>query len=63
MRGVIAKILLFIFVFSSFAARAEGVDVKEVVLGHIGDSYDWHITTIGEKHISIPLPVIESLAI
>ena len=58
MRGVIAKIFLFIFVFSSFAARAEGVDVKEVVLGHIGDSYDWHITTIGEKHISIPLPVI-----
>ena len=58
MRGVIAKIFFLIFISLPFVSRAEGVDVKEVVLGHIGDSYDWHITTIGEKHISIPLPVI-----
>ncbi len=25
------------------------VDVKEIVFGHIGDSYEWHITTWG-KH-------------
>lgn len=58
MRGVIAKIFFLIFISLPFVSRAEGVDVKEVVLGHIGDSYDWHITTIGDKHISIPLPVI-----
>ncbi len=58
MRGVIAKIFFLIFISLPFVSKAEGVDVKEVVLGHIGDSYDWHITTIGEKHISIPLPVI-----
>ena len=34
------------------------VDVKEVVFGHLGDSYQWHITTWGKTHITIPLPVI-----
>ena len=27
------------------------VDVKEIVFGHIGDSYEWHITTWGNTHI------------
>ena len=40
------------------ASESEGVDVKEIVLGHLADAYEWHITTIGGKHISIPLPVI-----
>jgi len=30
----------------------------EMIMGHVGDEYGWHITTIGEKHISIPLPII-----
>ena len=34
------------------------VDIKSMLFGHIGDSYQWHITKIGEKHIVIPLPVI-----
>lgn len=38
---------------------AEGdLNVKELILDHLGDSYEWHITTIGEKHIAVPLPVI-----
>ena len=28
----------------------EAVDVKGIVFGHIGDSYDWHITTWGKTH-------------
>lgn len=28
------------------------------IIDHIGDAHDWHIATIGETHISIPLPVI-----
>lgn len=36
----------------------DGVNVKEIVFGHIGDSYEWHITTWGETHITIPLPII-----
>ncbi|WP_455586026.1 F0F1 ATP synthase subunit A [Bacteroides sp.] len=34
------------------------VDVKSIVFGHIGDSYEWHITTWGDTQVTIPLPVI-----
>lgn len=34
------------------------VDVKEIVFGHIGNSYEWHITSWGDLHITVPLPVI-----
>ncbi len=34
------------------------MDVKNVVFGHIGDSYEWHITTWGKTHVTVPLPVI-----
>lgn len=34
------------------------LNVGEFIIHHVSDSYDWHITQIGEKHISIPLPVI-----
>ena len=34
------------------------VDVKGIVFGHIGDGYEWHITDIGDTHVTIPLPII-----
>jgi F-type H+-transporting ATPase subunit a len=34
------------------------VNVSELVFGHIGDSYGWHITTWNGNHITIPLPCI-----
>lgn len=34
------------------------VDVKEIVFGHVGDAYEWHITNIGDTHVTIPLPII-----
>ncbi|KAA6340225.1 ATP synthase subunit a [termite gut metagenome] len=34
------------------------VDVKSIVFGHIGDAYEWHVTTWGHTHLTIPLPVI-----
>lgn len=34
------------------------VNVKGVIFGHIKDSYEWHLTTIGDKHVTISLPVI-----
>ncbi|NDW19376.1 ATP synthase F0 subunit A [Dysgonomonas sp. 216] len=41
------------------AASGESeLDVKELILEHIGDAYEWHITTLNGKHISVPLPVI-----
>lgn len=34
------------------------LNVHELILDHTGDSYDWHIASIGHKQISIPLPII-----
>lgn len=34
------------------------IDMKNYLFGHISDAYDWHITTVNDHHISIPLPVI-----
>ena len=39
-------------------AQDETVDVKGIIFGHLKDSYHWHIITIGEKEISLHLPVI-----
>lgn len=36
----------------------EELDVRELILDHLADGYDWHITSFGDKHISIPLPII-----
>ena len=40
------------------ASGSSELNVREAILEHVADSYEWHIITIGEKHISIPLPVI-----
>lgn len=40
------------------AGEKSTVDVQEIVFGHIRDAYEWHLFTLGEKHVSIPLPVI-----
>ena len=34
------------------------IDMQSYIFGHIGDAYEWHITTINGHHISIPLPCI-----
>ncbi len=39
-------------------AAAQEVDVKEMLFGHIGDSYGWHITDWNGRHVTIPLPCI-----
>ncbi|MGM0619509.1 MAG: F0F1 ATP synthase subunit A [Bacteroidota bacterium] len=33
-------------------------DAGEFVIEHVLDAYEWHIATVGEKHISVPLPII-----
>ena len=43
---------------SASQPQEESVDVKSIVFGHIGDSYEWHITDWGDTPIVIPLPVI-----
>ena len=43
---------------SSHEANSDKIDVKEIVLGHMSDAYDWHVFTLNGHHVSIPLPVI-----
>lgn len=40
------------------AEDTEKVDAGSIVMHHIGDSYSWHIITVGEANVSIYLPVI-----
>ncbi len=40
------------------AKKKEELNLRELILDHVADSYEWHITTISGKHISLPLPVI-----
>ncbi len=39
-------------------AIEEKIKPGEIIMGHVTDAHDWHIATIGHKHISIPLPII-----
>jgi F-type H+-transporting ATPase subunit a len=38
--------------------HAEKLNPGDLIIDHVMDSHEWHIMTIGDKHISIPLPVI-----
>lgn len=43
---------------ASTAEEPKKFDVKEVIFGHVKDAHDWHLFSIGETHVTIPLPVI-----
>ena len=56
-------ILVLLEVLSSVqinASETEGekINIPEIVLEHLSDSYEWHIASYEGKHISIPLPII-----
>lgn len=50
--------VILCFILSVFTMKAEDVNVSEILFGHIGDSYGWHITEWKGEHVSIPLPCI-----
>ena len=57
------KLLLCLIGLLSFSAPAmaeeEGkLDISHIVLEHIKDSYEWHVTDIGDRSVIIHLPVI-----
>ena len=62
MRYIFLLLLFLLPVTGSQAFAASGgqepFDAPKVIFEHLKDAYEWHITTIGDKHISIPLPVI-----
>ena len=46
-------------VYSQETEKEEGgVNLKEILFGHVQDSYQWHVTDIGGKALIIPLPII-----
>ena len=57
---IICCILAIILAMPALAEQkqGEGLNTSQIVVGHIKDSYDWHVTDIGTKHIVINLPVI-----
>ena len=38
--------------------KGESLNISEIVLEHLSDSYEWHIATYEGKHIGFPLPII-----
>ncbi|MFC3856174.1 F0F1 ATP synthase subunit A [Chitinophaga sp. GCM10012297] len=36
----------------------KGFNAKEVILGHVKDAHDWHLLSLGDLHVTLPLPVI-----
>lgn len=54
--------IILLCLLTVLSARAEGpeekVDAKEIVFHHIQDAYEWHITSWGDKHFTLSLPII-----
>ena len=51
-------LLIMVSLLLPLVAGAQELDMQKYLFGHIGDAYEWHITTINEKEIAIPLPCI-----
>ena len=62
LRYILITLMFFVAGFQAGAVahtqQNGGVDVKKIIFEHVKDSYEWHITTVGEKHIAISLPII-----
>jgi len=67
LRKIISLIAIFVFMSGTVVLATkplqvekpkEKLDVKELILEHLADSYSWHITKVGNTDIAIPLPVI-----
>jgi len=71
MNHLLRNTFLVIFLFFGIQAYSEEItetaqpekektdlNVTDLILEHVADAYEWHITTFGHTHISFPLPVI-----
>lgn len=61
--GTIILLMLLAIMPAKSVAASEGhgdgeLNIPEIVLEHLADSYEWHIATYEGKHLSIPLPII-----
>ena len=55
MRPLLWALLLL---FVPLQSQGEEINTKQIVLGHIGDAYEWHMGTFGGWECTIPLPII-----
>ena len=58
---VITLLLLLAIPTATLKAETGGegeIDVNELIFGHIGDAYEWHVVSFGDTHLTIHLPVI-----
>lgn len=51
-------VALVAFLLPGLKSAGAEIDMQSYIFGHIGDAYEWHITTINCKPISIPLTCI-----
>lgn len=70
LRSILLLTLMSAFMLSAAAAgqettqaeeqteEKEGINLKEILFGHVQDSYQWHITDIGGHAVIIHLPMI-----
>ncbi len=63
MKQIKSTLLLLLIAFmpmKGFAGESASgeLDIPHIVIHHLADSYEWHIATYEDKHISIPLPII-----
>ena len=58
MKLIFAAMLALLPLSLGATEEGGGLDMKSYIFGHVGDSYEWHITKVGDKDISIPLPCI-----
>lgn len=54
----IALMLFALHPANASEEKKEGIDLQGILFGHIQDSYEWHVTDIGDKSVIIHLPVI-----
>lgn len=70
-RTIRALLLILIVLFAGEVSRAEEeatqtntathseeFNAGKFVIEHVSDSFEWHILTVGETHVSVPLPII-----
>ena len=56
--GIRPLLWALLLLFVPLQSQGEEINTKQIVLGHIGDAYEWHMGTFGGWECTIPLPII-----
>jgi len=47
-----------LYASEAHASDEKSFNLKEMIFHHVLDTYEWHIITVGDKDIAMPLPII-----